>query len=222
MKKSLLLLSILLLVTSCVPKVALSSDYWQKPTKVGILINANPPAKFKEGSQGLLDMAVTSGDKYKEALDLMGQNFHPKEELTTIYSDIFRTKGKEVIIIDEKFDSKTAKKFSGEKAEGKKYSSYDFSDLKTKYGVDELLFVNVNYGFMISYYGMIETGKMAHAAIDTKIIDLNDQHLILASQNFKNEILKKWKDNNYENSVQGVRTALDKVETEEKAVFITQ
>jgi len=34
--------------------------------------------------------------------------------------------------------------------------------------------------------------------------------------------LKKWKDNNYENSLQGVRTALDKVETEEKAVFITQ
>jgi len=222
MKKLLLLFSFLLLVTSCVPKVALSADYWQKPTKVGILINANSPAKFKEGSQGLLDMAVTSGDKYKEALDLMGQNIHPKEELTGIYSEIFKAKGKEVVIIDEKFDHKTAKKFAGEKAEGKKYSNYDFSDLKTKYGVDELLFVNVNYGFMISYYGMIETGKMAHAAVDTKIIDLNDQHLILANQNFKNEVLKKWKDNNYENSLQGVRTALDKVETEEKAVFITQ
>ncbi len=219
MKKLILFFSFLLLITSCVPKVALSADYWQKPTKVGILINSNPPTKFKEGSQGLLDMAVTSGDKYKEALDLIGQNIHPKDELTIIYSDIFKSKGKEVIIIDEKFDSKTAKKFSGTKAEGKKYSSYDFSDLKAKYGVDELLFVNVNYGFMISYYGMIETGKMAHAALDTKIIDLNDQHFILANYNFKNEILKKWKDNNYENSIKGVRTALDKAESEEKAIF---
>ena len=219
MKKLVLLFSMLLLVTSCVPKVALTSDYWQKQTKVGILINENPPAKFKEGSQGLLDMAVTSGDKYKEALDIIGQQIHPKEELTAIYSDIFKAKGKEVVIIDEKFDPKTAKKFSGTKAEGKKYSNYDFSDLKAKYGVDELLFVNINYGFMISYYGMIETGKMGHAAIDTKIIDLADQHLILANYNFKNENLKKWKDNNYENSVKGVRTALDKAETDEKLIF---
>ena len=219
MKKLILFFSFLLLVTSCVPKVALSAEYWQKPTKVGILINDNPPAKFKEGSQGLLDMAVTSGDKYQEALNLIGKNIHPKEELTNIYSEIFKSKGKEIIIIDEKFDHKTAKKFSGEKAEGKKYSSYDFSDLKAKYGVDEILFVNANYGFMISYYGMIETGKMAHAAIDTKIIDLNDQHLIMANQNFKNEVLKKWKDNNYENSIKGVRTALDKAESEEKAIF---
>lgn len=219
MKKLVLLFSMLLLVTSCVPKVALTLDYWQKPTKVGILINENPPAKFKEGSQGLLDMAVTSGDKYKEALDIIGQQIHPKEELTAIYSDIFKAKGKDIVIIDEKFDPKTAKKFSGTKAEGKKYSNYDFSDLKAKYGVDELLFVNVNYGFMISYYGMIETGKMGHAAIDTKIIDLADQHLILANYNFKNENLKKWKDNNYENSVKGVRTALDKAETDEKLIF---
>lgn len=219
MKKLILFFSFLLLITSCVPKVALSADYWQKPTKVGILINSNPPTKFKEGSQGLLDMAVTSGDKYKEALDLIGQNIHPNDELTIIYSDIFKSKGKEVIIIDEKLDPKTAKKFSGTKAEGKKYSSYDFSDLKAKYGVDELLFVNVNYGFMISYYGMIETGKMAHVAFDTKIIDLTDQHLILANYNFKNEILKKWKDNNYENSIKGVRTALDKAESEEKTIF---
>ena len=219
MKKLVLLFSMLLLVTSCVPKVALTSDYWQKPTKVGILINENPPAKFKEGSQGLLDMAVTSGDKYKEALDIIGQQIHPKEELTAIYSDIFKAKGKDIVIIDEKFDPKTAKKFSGTKAEGKKYSNYDFSDLKAKFGVVELLFVNINYGFMISYYGMIETGKMGHAAIDTKIIDLADQHLILANYNFKNENLKKWKDNNYENSVKGVRIALDKAETDEKLIF---
>lgn len=219
MKKLFLLIPLLFLLGSCVPKVALSTDYWQRPTKVGILIPDQPPMKFKEGSQGLLDMAVTSGDKYQEALNLIGENIHPKDELITIYSEIFKSKGKEIVIIDEPFNFKTAKKFSGQKVEGKKYSDYDFSELKSKYGIDELLFANVNYGFLISYYGMIETGKMAHAAVDTRIIDLADQHLVMAHQNFKNEVLKKWKDNNYQNSIKGVRTALDKVEAEEKTIF---
>lgn len=219
MKKLFLLIPLLFLLGSCVPKVALSADYWQTPTKVGILIPDQPPMKFKEGSQGLLDMAVTSGDKYQEALNLIGENIHPKDELIAIYSEIFKSKGKEIVIIDELFNFKTAKKFSGQKVEGKKYSDYDFSELKSKYGIDELLFANVNYGFLISYYGMIETGKMAHAEVDTRIIDLADQHLVMAHQNFKNEVLKKWKDNNYQNSIKGVRTALDKVEAEEKTIF---
>lgn len=218
MKKIILLFIISFVFMSCLPKVALSSEYWQKPTKVGILLNAGQPTKFKEGSQGLLDMAVTSGDKYKEALDLIGQKIHPKEELVTLYSEILKAKGKEVVLIDEKFDPKTAK-FKGEKAEGKKYATYDFASYKNKYGIDELLFVNVNYGFMISYYGMIETGKMAYTGITTQIVDLNDQHLILSNSNAKQLPLKKWKDNNYENSIQGVRTALDQIKEEEKTIL---
>lgn len=219
MKKIILLLIVSFIFMSCLPKVALTADYWQKPTKVGVLINAGQPTKFKEGSQGLLDMAVTSGDKYKEALDLIGQKIHPKEELITLYSDVLKLKGKEVVLINENFDSKTAIKFKGEKAEGKKYSTYDFASYKTKYGIDELLFVNVNYGFMISYYGMIETGKFAYTGITTQIVDLNDQHLILSNSNARQFPLKKWKDNNYENSIQGVRTALDQIEEGEKTIF---
>lgn len=44
---------------------------------------------------------------------------HPKEELIAMYSEILQSKGKEIVIIDEKFDPKTATKFSGTKAEGK-------------------------------------------------------------------------------------------------------
>jgi hypothetical protein len=40
---------------------------------------------------------------------------------------------------------------------------------------------------MISYYGMIETGKAAYTGITTQIIDLNDQHLILSNPNAKQE-----------------------------------
>lgn len=218
MKKLFLFFAALMALTSCLPKVALAPEYWNKSSKVGILVNATPPAKYKEGSQGLLDMAVTSGDKYKEALNLIGENIHPKEELITMYSEILQSKGKEIVIIDEKFDPQTAKKFNGVKAEGKKYSRYDFSELKSKYNVDELLFVDVNHGFMISYYGMIETGKMAHTFLNTSLINLSDQSLVMSSLNMKNVALKKWKDNNYESSIQGVRSALDQAKEEEKNV----
>lgn len=220
MKKLFFVFAALTLLTSCLPKVALAPEYWNQPSKVGILVNSGAPAKYKEGSQGLLDMAVTSGDKYQEGLNAIGEQIKPKDELISLYSEILKSKGKEVVIIDEAFDPKTAPKFEGTKAEGKKYSRYDFSSYKNKYNVDELLVTDVNYGFMISYYGMIETGKMAHVLLNTSLINLTDQSLILSDMNMKNEALKKWKDNNYENSVQGVRKALDKAKEEEKTVHL--
>lgn len=219
MKKILLLFIISFISMSCLPKVSLSQDYWQKPTKVGVFVNVGQPTKFKEGSQGLLDMAVTSGDKYKEALDLIGQKIQPKGELIDLYTNALKSKGKEVIIIDENFDSKTAVKFKGEKVEGKKYPTYDFSSYKTKYGIDELLFVDVSYGFMISYYGMIETGKFAYTGATTQIIDMQGHHLILSNFNQGREPLKKWKENNYESSINGVRLVLDRVQEGEKNIL---
>ena len=66
-----------------------------------------------------------------------------------MYTEILKSKGKEVVLIDEKFDAKTAPKFDKSNADkSKKYSNYDFRALKSKYGVDEVLFVNVNYGIM--------------------------------------------------------------------------
>ena len=32
------------------------------------MVNVNPAAKFRQGSQGLLDLALTSGDKYQPVL----------------------------------------------------------------------------------------------------------------------------------------------------------
>lgn len=216
MKKTLFLFATMLLLTSCVSKVALSPEYWNKSSKVGVLVNINPPSRYKSGGQGLLDMAVTSGNKYDEALKIIGNKIQPKDELINMYSEILKSKGKELILIEENFDSKTTPKFNGQKLEGKKYSRYDFSNLKSKYNIDELLFIDVNYGFLISYYGMIETGKMAHVLLNTNLINLSDNSLIMSNMNEKDEILKKWKENNFENSVQGVRSALDKAKEEEK------
>lgn len=64
MKKLFLLSLLALFFISCQIQVPLSADYWTNTSKVGIMVNVNPAAKFRQGSQGLLDLALTSGDKY--------------------------------------------------------------------------------------------------------------------------------------------------------------
>ena len=163
MKKLFLLSLLALFFISCQVQVPLSADYWTKTSKVGIMVNVNPAAKFRQGSQGLLDLALTSGDKYQPVLANIDKTMNPQQDLINMYTEILKSKGKEVILIDEKFDAKTAPKFDKSNADkSKKYSNYDFRALKSKYGVDEVLFVNVNYGMMISYYSMIETGRAAY------------------------------------------------------------
>ncbi|MEN2434492.1 hypothetical protein AAH994_03685 [Weeksellaceae bacterium A-14] len=157
-------------------------------------------------------MALTSGDKYAEALSLIGQEIQPKNDLVKIYTDILQSHGKEVVVIDESFDPKTATKFKGEKKEGKKYALYDLSYLKSKYNIDEVLFSEVNYGFLISYYGMIETGKSAYTNITTNLVNLSDNSLSFANTNPQMAPVSKWKENHYENSVSAVRETVKKAE----------
>jgi hypothetical protein len=44
----------------------------------------------------------------------------------------------------------------------KKYSKKDYRNLKTTNNVDEIMFVKVKYGILVSYYGMIELDKQGY------------------------------------------------------------
>lgn len=187
------LVALLFILVSCVTNVPMNAEYFQKPSKVGIFVNVNDPQKFREGSQGLLDLAVTSGDKYQPLLDHVNKEIKFKNELIDIYSETLKTRGKEVVVIDEKFDPKTAEKFKGNKEESKKYYNYDMRYLKEKYGVDDVVFVNVNWGAMISYYSMVETGRAGYAYVSNRVINLKDNSLYFANDNPQTEIIKgKW------------------------------
>jgi lysylphosphatidylglycerol synthetase-like protein (DUF2156 family) len=50
--------------------------------------------------------------------------------------------------------------------------------LKTTNNVDEILFVKVRHGLLVSYYGLIETGKQGYVNIGTEIVDLGDNALL--------------------------------------------
>lgn len=223
MKKILLLLVSMVLLTSCAVKVPLSNDYLNKPSKVGIWVNVSPATKYRDGSQGLLDLALTSGDKYEPPLKLATEKLNPKENLLQLYSDLLTSKGKEVVIINDEFDRKNATRIkSAEKAyDNKKYFSYDLKNLKEKYGVDEVLFVDVNWGLMIGYYSMIETDRSGFARFDTSIVNTTDNSLYLSHQNIKlNKIKGKWKTPpEYENIISTIKQTLEDAIEEEKTIF---
>lgn len=221
MKKFYLLSLLTLLLISCQVTVPLSADYWTKPSKVGVLVNVNPAAKFREGSQGLLDMALTSGDKYQPVLAHIHKNMNPQQDMISMYSEILKSKGKEVIVIAESFDAKKATKFNKpENAGEKKYYDYDFRELKSKYGIDELLLVDVYYGIMVSYYSMFETGRSAHSAFNTKLINLNDNSLLLSNYNPQITPIKgKWDvPPVYDNVTNNMKTTLENSYAVEKTV----
>jgi hypothetical protein len=210
-----------MLITSCAVRVPLSKEYWNKPSKVGLFVNVNDPAKFRKGSQGLLDLALTSGDKYAPPLLKVNEKLNPKDSLVNMYTNILSVKGKEVVLISDTFNAKTAEKFKGTKVDGKKYSDYDFTYLKNKYGVDEVLFVNLNWGLMISYYGMIEIGRESFCYFDTRLVNTTDNSLYLANDNSKYTMLKgKWDVKpEYENVVSTVKISLNEAIETEKELF---
>lgn len=223
MKKiNFLFLSLIFLVfTSCNVQMPVSKEYLAKPSRVGVYINSNPAQKYREGAQGLLDLALTSGDKYTPLLKIAEENYDPKVEMEQMYSDILSSKGKEVVLISEKFDPKTAPKFKGEKVEGKKYFNYDFRDLKSKYNVDEIIFVNLMWGVQVSYYSMIETGRSGFANFDTKIVNLDDNSLYLSNTNVQLVPIKgKWNTPpNYEIAEKAIKEALDRGLEKEKTIL---
>lgn len=215
------LIAIFFILISCQVQVPMSAEYFSKPSRIALFVNVTEPQKYREGSQGLLDMAVTSGDKYQPLLDLAKTNLDPKQDLINIYSELLRAKGKEVVIITDSFDPKTAEKYKGDKIEGKKYSNYDFRYLKAKYNIDEVNFVNVGWGVMISYYSMIETGRAGYTYIDNRIVNLSDNTLYFANDNVKTAIIKgKWNTPpNYENAISKISEALNSAKETEKELY---
>ena len=84
------LLAMFAVLVSCQVNVPMNAEYLNKPSKVGIFVNVNDPKKHREGSQGLLDLAVTSGDKYQPLLDLAKEKIVFKNDLTAIYSEALK------------------------------------------------------------------------------------------------------------------------------------
>lgn len=219
-KLTIIIIFIILFAAGCAVNVPLSADYFQSEKKVGIIQITNDINIFKEGSQGLLDMALTPGNKYREPLDIVDKEINPKIIISELYQEIYNVNNKPLQIIDDTIDFTNLEKFQKPESE-KDFYKFDIRYLKTKHNIDELLFVYVNYGLLISYYGFIETGRAGYCQVSSEIINLDDNSLIYKNQSISKEAMKgKWKTPPlYENLKNSIKKAIDSSIQLEKSKF---
>ena len=198
-----------MMLNGCVPTQPLSKQFYNAKT-VGIIMQIDSIGMAKAGSQGLLDMAFTPGNRFKEPLQKVEAKLNLKDTLIHEINSILNSKNKQYKIIDENLIVTDLPKFEKPKSE-KKYSRRDFRELKSKYNVDEIFVIKVRYGLLVSYYGFIETGKQGYVNIATEIVDLSDNSL-LESQVFQSvaNIKGNWKKGeDYANLYDAIQEAID-------------
>jgi hypothetical protein len=163
-------------VTSCVTTLPLNQQFYNAK-KVGIILQVDSIGMAKAGGQGLLDMALTPGNRFTEPLKKVEPKFNLNETLKTEITNILNSKNKQFQFINEKINYETLTKFEKPNSD-KKYSKKDFRNLKSSNNVDEIMYVKVKYGILVSYYGVIELDKQGYVNISTEIVDLNDNSLL--------------------------------------------
>ena len=167
---------LLLTITSCVTILPLNKQFYNTK-KVGVILQVDSIGMAKAGGQGLLDMALTPGNRFTEPLKKIEPNFNLNETFKTEITNILNSKNKQFQFITEKVDYQKLNKFEKPNSE-KKYSKKDFRNLKTSNNVDEIIFVKVKYGILVSYYGLIELDKQGYVNVETEVVDLADNSLL--------------------------------------------
>ncbi len=167
---------LLLTVTSCITTLPLNQQFYNSK-KVGVIVQVDSIGMAKAGGQGLLDMALTPGNRFTELLRKIEPTFKLNETVKAEITNMFNSKNKQFQFIDEKVDYQKLNKFEKPNSD-KKYSKKDFRNLKTTNNVDEIMFVKVKYGILVSYYGMIELDKNGYVNIETEVVDLSDNSLL--------------------------------------------
>ncbi|WP_026904374.1 hypothetical protein [Pedobacter glucosidilyticus] len=209
----------ILCLGSCAVKLPLNKQFYESK-KVGIIIDVDSIGLAKAGAQGLLDMALTPGDKYTKPLQTIEPQVNPFSLLKNEISDILKSRNKDFILIDINLKDENFSKFDTPDTD-KKYYKKDIRALKSKYNVDEILYAEVKYGILVSYYSMIEIDRQGYMNISTSIIDLQDNSLLLSDRISSVAPIKgNWKkEPEYLNLKTSIQNAIDKTITTWKTKF---
>lgn len=179
---------VILLISACFSTSKMTNNQPKEPTTVGILIVSNDISVAKSGRQGIIVSAVTKGNRFKDALNTVEANItDPKAELIEIYRETFDTIGKQYFFIEDEINLDD---FPSTFTYDKRYSTHDYSSLKEKYDIDEFLLVTLDYGLLVNYHGLIETGKDGYCKIISKLINLHNNKVLYRGRNMGSERLE--------------------------------
>ena len=159
--------------------IPLDKSYWShKPGSVGVVVVKMPkPATLRVGAQGLLDQAINSAmadslTKHLNALSM--DDFRAGGNAVAKH---FSNQGIPTKFIPEELDLTTLAKVEQPQ---KGYAKVDFSALKARYGVDQLVVLEVvAAGTIRSYYGFIPTSApKGYFSCRGLLVDLSNNKLL--------------------------------------------
>lgn len=231
----LITLGLLTLFTSC-HSIPMSQEYYKKPSKVGIITVVDSISITTSGSQGLLDIAISSGRKYREALQSIQLDLSSSELITAEIIKRFEAINKTVTVLETDY---TLKQFSEDypayktrKPNEKRPYKLDLRKIKSDYDLDEIIVIETNYGLALGYYGAIEISRDAFSQVTVSVVDLSYNTLLFNEVQLNTgKIQGNWKTpplyENLQTSVQkaideNTKKTLDKIEQKMKAVKALQ
>ena len=162
-----------------VQPVHLDQSYWaHKPDSVGVVIVKMPePRTLKMGAQGLLDIGINALMADSLTKYLNGLNQDDFREAGKVIATHFSKHGVPTKLIPEELDLATVPKAQNPE---KGFAKLDFASLKAKYGVEQLVVLQVNAsGTIRSYYGFIPTSApKGYFSCNGMLVDLNNNKLL--------------------------------------------
>lgn len=159
--------------------VQLDRSYWEhKPQSVGVVIAVMPPAAtLKMGNQGLLDVAINDAMADQLTKHLRSLSMDQFRESGQVIATFFTKQEVAAKVIPADLDLKALPKVQQE-MDG--FATRDYTGLKAKYGVDQLVVLEVQAaGTIRNYYGFIPTGApQGYFSCRGSLIDLSNNKLL--------------------------------------------
>lgn len=140
---------ILLIVNGCVSSIPLNQNLYSNGNKMGVIVRVSDITIAQIGPRYTLDILLTPGNRFKEPLAKIDETFDFKNEIKAEVNAMLTGKGKNYEFLPDDIDWNSIEKFRAPSESKLNYADLDFRPLKEKYGVDEILFVDVYYGLAV-------------------------------------------------------------------------
>lgn len=198
------------LLNSCVSSIPVNNNFYSNGNKMGIIVYIEYIALTQVGSRGLLDLALTPGNRFKAPLDSIAPSFDFRDRIKSEVAVLMEKRGKNFEFLPDDIDLKTVERYKAPEKSKLKYSKMDLRSFKEKYGVKEIMIVDVKYGLAVGYYGMIETGKDGFSMIYTEFVNL-DNNSLLGRNTFQSmgKMKGNWKKDDYINLKKAINDAMN-------------
>ena len=180
--------------------IPLDKSYWaHKPGSVGVVVVKMPkPTTLRVGAQGLLDQAINGAMADSLTKHLNGLSMEDFRTGGNAVAKHFSGQGVPTKFIPEELDLTTLAKVERPQ---KGYAKVDFSALKARYGVDQLVVLEVvAAGTIRSYYGFIPTSApKGYFSCRGMLVDLSDNKLLWVANNVQQVVVEAPWDQSDEN-----------------------